>query len=418
MGTAQTQHPPIWRKSTWDQLLVVLVLWTVMATACLPGRSACAQEDRNRYNLLLLPSSREAMKSLQKSCRLWTQQPLRSAIQDISQQYGVPIWLDRQIDPTQIVRLGQAEQDATVAEELSRLASGTGNCGGLVENVYLIAPPDRLARIQRAAVVLHGQLASSYPELGGTQKALIWPDITSSNEIIELIQQEWGVKIEYELPHDLFYAAELPRSSLATQLSLLLGGFELQAKMARDKPDVESISAGTETVQPGPIDLNVLPLSADHLWQDIYSESLYSGKLTAQHRGQLEHRYPGSKIRELPDRRLAVLAETNVHGEILSMPFSAARARSTGNGRQPAKKYSFRVEELLPVEAVLSNLAQSFAMQIEWSEDSTPAHRNRLIQLRVENVSQQELLQEVCNQASLRLDVRGDKIIVSPMESN
>lgn len=393
-----------------------------LAATILAGSTAnwaWGQEDKNRYNLLLSPSSREAMKALQKNCRLWTQHSLRSAIQDVSRQYGVPIWLDRQIDPTQVVRLGQTDGDSTVLEELMRLASETGNRGGLVENIFLIAPSDRFARIQRAAIVLHGQIVSASAELGGIQQPLAWPDITSINEAIDLIQQTWRVSIDYELPHDLYYAVEFPPCSLATQLSLLLGGFDLQAAVVGDSQRSEVTSSASENSATGRLQLAVSPLSEDYMWRDSYADSLLGGRLTAQKRQQLQQRYPTSTIRDLSDRRLVVLAETNAHVELLSMPFAKTRDRSTvRSGRAQIKKYSFSVEELLPVEAVLSNLAQSFELQIEWAAETTQAHRNRLIQLRIENATQQELLEEVCRQASLQMVVQGDKYIVGPSERN
>jgi hypothetical protein len=393
--------------------LLTLVIWAITlaysVTSLVRG-----QEDNNRYNLLLKPSSREAMKSLSDSCRLWTQQPLRSALHDITRQYGVSIWLDRQIDPTQIVRLGQIEGEASLGEELARLAAETGNCGGLVENVYLIAPPDRFARIQRSAVVLHGQLASSHPDIGASQRPLQWPDISSSDEILDLIRQTWQAKIEYDLPHDLYYEGRLPACSLATQMSLFLGGFELQAKLVAIKTDTDPPPAGLVPGDPGKLELGVLPLTKDRSWQDVYTNSLYSTRLTADRRGRIEQEYPGSNIRQLSNERIAVLAETNVHVEILSLPFSRPKSRSPAAGRSALKKFSFRTEEPLPVEAVLSNLSQSFQLTIEWSAESTLSHRNRLVQLQAENVSQLELLQQVCSQADLRLEVRGDRIIVSP----
>jgi hypothetical protein len=375
---------------------------------------AFAQEDRNRFNLLLLPTSRVAMQKLQKSCRLWTQQSLRSTIQDISRQYGISIWLDRQIDPNQTVSMGSADQDSTLGRELARLASESGNCGGLVENVYLIAPPDRLARIQRAAVALHGQITSLQSETDTRQQILDWPDISSSNEILDRIRTQWDVSVDHELPHDLFYAFEFPKSTLATQVSLLLGAFDCQARLIRGKPVSQSNSDQTLDQSASTIQLSVQPLSTETHWQDIYADSLLSKRKRSPPGAELSQTYPGSSIRLLPDQRLAVNAETNVHVDILSLQYQSPGRQLARSGKSTAKKYSFSTDEPLPVEAILTMLSQNFAVRIEWSEDCSPADRNRLTQLRIENASQQELLQKVCEDAQLQLNDLGDRILISP----
>ena len=55
-----------------------LTAGTLVATLWI-GSCAAAQESHNAFNLLLLPTSRQAQQTLEQECRLWTQQSLRSA---------------------------------------------------------------------------------------------------------------------------------------------------------------------------------------------------------------------------------------------------------------------------------------------------------------------------------------------------
>ncbi len=387
--------------------------------------SAFAQENRNQHNLLLLSSSQQALRGLQQSCRLWSQQSLRSSASDLSHRYGIPIWIDRRIDPTQIVNLTQPSEEATLGEELRRLALSCGADSGLVENVYLIAPQGKLSRIQKAAVVFHGQLSATDRALSKASRSLEWSDITSTTELLDLIAETWKVQIDGELPHDLFYAGKFPPSSLATQISILLGGFDLQAQIAsEDKilrssqtdpadadPTLVQSSAKSEArveLNSRPFVLKLKPLSENHHWQDSYTRNVDSDALS-----YLRERFPEGTILQNSKSQVLVIGETNLHNEVLSIGMKAA-ARKVLRSTEEQPRYSFRIDAKLPVDVVLDSLAKNFQFTLEWSESVKPAQRNRLIQLNVENVTRQELLEQVCAQAELSFEDQGAKFIIGP----
>lgn len=359
---------------------------------------AIGQNHQNQHNLLLKSTSRQGLVQMQQACRMWSQQSLRSTIQEIASRYAVPIWIDRRIDPNQILDLSQSTQQSTLGDELDRLALSCGASSGLVENVYLIAPADRVARIQKAAIVLHGQLSAAGAGIASAQKSLEWPDIATPNELLEVIRQTWNVSISQELPHDLLYAGSLPECSLATQLALILGGFDLQA----------TLIDGVRGQHSDQWSLGVRQLSNSTNWQDSYSRSFNDEILAGLVAG-----FPGSKVEKQASGRLLVHGPTNLHNELLAMGMATGRNRnSNANGRQQV--YSFNIEAKLPVQAVLENLAKTLQFDLEWSDQCSTADRHRLIQLKVENVTRRQLLEQVCQEAQLSLEEREKKVIIHP----
>jgi|688.fasta_scaffold01259_17 hypothetical protein len=386
--------------------ILAVSLWQLNATSNLS-----AQDNRNHLNLLLLPTSQRAAGELQQSCSLWSQQSIRAILKDVAAQYQISVWLDRRQDPSQIVELSRSDVPTTLADELDRVATSSGAAGGLVENVYLIAPVDRLARIQRAAVVLHGQLSSTHRHFAQTSHPLQWNDVISSQELMQLISDTWHIQLQGPVPHDLYHASRFPESTLATQLSVLLGGFDLQAMLIGSGGDPG------KTAQPGGrVHLRISPLSEKATWSDNYARSL-----TDERRIELSKRYAGSKLEQLADKRWMVQGETNLHLDLLapknSKSSSVGNATHTPNG-ESQQQYTFSTDQALPVESILAHLGKSLGFQIQWSDRCSPLHRSRLIELSVKSASREQLLKEICDRAGLTFTDQDTQIFLEPSKTN
>ncbi|MEO8268700.1 MAG: hypothetical protein ABI557_03205, partial [Aureliella sp.] len=186
-------------------------------------------------NLLELPSSRAVQSALQAPARVfWDQTPLRKGLQELSQQFNVTIWLDRDIDPNQLVTSTAADvpRDASLQKTLEHIASVANAEPGLIENVVYIGPKERVSRLQRAAVELHDRLcrAGDGPR-PATLRELQWAELATPTDLLRGIESNWKIEIAGELPHDLFHAGQfLQPTTLATQVTVLLGGFEREVE--------------------------------------------------------------------------------------------------------------------------------------------------------------------------------------------
>lgn len=386
---------------------------------------AIAQDNNNQHNLLLKPTTRQAIERLKQPCRFWSQQSLRTTLNEISRRFDIAIWLDRRIDPTQLVDLPQATENSSLGLELVRLADSIGAGAGLVENIYLVAPRDRLARIQKAAVVLHGQLSSTGKSVVQKVKPLQWSDVTSYQELLSHIQEIWNVEIEVSLPHDLLHAGYFPECSLATQLAILLGGFDLQATMAAVNRNTEQ-TASVSTPDTGlPIEshpnaepplsgreerlaIKIRPISNSIHWKDRYARTANRELLE-----ELTNRFSSDQLEQVSNGWLLVNGETNLHYEIVSIGIGSGRRRNSTSD-ESQQLYTFNIEAKLPVEAVLLELSKNFQLELEWSEQCGAADRNRLVQLKAENVTRQQLLELVCERANLSCEQTEKGWIIHP----
>lgn len=358
--------------------------------------TASAQENRNQFNLLLLPTSREALAKVHQNCQLWSEKPLQLVIDDVQAHYQIPIWVDRRIDKEQAVSLTKPDSSSTLGGELSRISLACGVKGGLVENVYVLAPMNRLARIQRSAVVLHGQLSSSNKSLTSESRELEWPDITSSVEMLQIISQVWNVEFDSAtIPHDLWHAGKLPPCSLATQLALLLSGFDLQAVL-----DTKSASASSEQS----VKLKIVPLSDETAWHDSYQRTLSPAAIA-----ELRSSYPTATIEQAGKNTVKVRGETSLHLDVLAPP------KPKRTDKTPKEQLlTFELAAPVPVEAVLNNLSQKLGFTIVWSDECTSQHRSRLIELKVKDSSPRDLINKVCEAAQLRAVDQEKKFTIYP----
>lgn len=371
---------------------VAIVLATLLAY--IPNL-ACAQENRNELNLLLLPTSVDARAKLKQSCQMSNEKPLRYALVDIYGAYKLPFWVDRRVDLMQAAVVKRLDDSQTLGDELVRLAASCGVQGGFVENIYVMAPANRLARMQRSAVVLHGQLASKNKALAAQSRALEWPDITSSNELLQIIAKQWNVEVpDVELPHDLMHEGMLPKCTLSTQLALLLAGFDLQATLD---------PAST----PDRVKLKFDPLAVTTAWEDTYQRTPSESTLT-----ELRNRYPNGSLEIVKVERkeaVKVRGETNLHSDLLAPP----TPKRTNSPRQE-KRLTFELPTQIPIEAVIKKLSQDMKFEAIWSQECNVKHRGKLIQVNVKNATRAELLKAIADAAELRFVDEGERLLIYP----
>lgn len=367
--------------------------WALLFGLVLVLDSACAWPQSTTegnvvlVNMLELPSSRAAQRTLQTPTRIfWEQTPLRSGLQELGLQHGCTIWLDRNIDPSQLVstRAAGPDQDASLQGRLQYIASLTGAEMGLIENVIYFGPPGRVARLQRAAVELHDALSrtavqgrSSNPTAAQLRE-LHWPELVTSTELLEQIESTWQIYFDQRLPHDLFHAGKfLQPTTLATQVTVLLGGFELEAEWQQGNR------------------FRIIPLQSQTKWRASYPAREVDlrglvGFMDKYAGGQCETRGNVCHVRGVTDFHLALVA-----------PPRTASGTDISLGSK-SLRYDFQVVNT-QVSAVLESLAQSIGFELQWDQACSIAHRAQLISFEVKQVTLDQLLAEVARSSGLNI---------------
>ena len=342
-------------------------------------------------NLLELPSSRAAQAQLQSPVRIyWSETPLRTGLQEIGQQYRLSVWLDRDIDPNQLVTTEAAipQGDASLKGRFEHIAELVGAEVGLIENVVYIGPVGRVKRLQRAAVELHNQLSQAVVSPGmATLREWSWPELITSKELLQELESNWKITFDESLPYDLFHAGKfLQPTTFATQATVLMGGFEREVAWLQESR------------------FRVVPLKMASEWQAVYRKS----DIDIRRVGSLKERFVGAQC-QTRGNTSRVIGVTGFHLGLLEAAPAQAPAAALGNN---AERYEFEVANTA-VTSVLEHLGTSIGFDIEWDERCTQSSRDQRISFSVKQVTLDQLLAEIAKKSSLKIERRGTNVRVS-----
>jgi hypothetical protein len=155
----------------------------------------------------------------------WSGLPLREWAARMTTLAGLPIILDRRIDPTRPVTLtGRGE---TVRMVLDRVAVEAGATFDEVGSTIWLVPLDRSGQAARAAADRQWRIAKLPPPLRRTLTAtapLTWPAGARPGDLVARLATAARLDLEGRaaIPHDHLPANALPSLSLAERLDLVL----------------------------------------------------------------------------------------------------------------------------------------------------------------------------------------------------
>lgn len=355
-----------------------------------------------RFNLLTLPEAMATRERMQQSAQIFLDRAsLRSYIQPLSQRYRFSFWIDRRVDADKPLSLNLSQ--TTVADCLQALAQQCNAQAGLIENIVVIAPADRLAAMQYAAVRLHDQL--SRQEGASDHKTqlrpLEWPLLTTPSELAAQIAGNWGFAFPGKLPHDLLNAGQLQPCTVATQLTLLLGGFD-QCVAGRGLDSLRLIN---------------LPEAA--AWQATYDNA----SVSQNQRARVTQEFPDAAF-TLARSTLTLVGPTEAHVRLLTSAASATRESVAGKanpreprskGSDPLAKQRYTIQQLTPqpIRGVIMALSSQLGMQVEWDPAVSPAQLQKLVTLDEKEAQLDELLARLGKQSDLQITRRGKTVIVT-----
>ena len=349
-----------------------------------------------RFNLLTLPEASATRERLQQSAQIFLERvSLRSYIQPLSQRYRFAYWIDRRVDADQPISLSLSQ--STVAECLDALAQQCDARAGVIENIVVIAPADRLAAMQYAAVRLHDQLSRQLSSTESTAqlRPLDWPLLTTPSELANQIADNWGFSFPGKLPHDLMNAGQLQPCTVATQLTLLLGGFD-QCAAGRSLEALRLIS---------------LPEAA--AWQATYD----SARIPERNRALVSQEFPGTTL-TLARGTLSLTGTTEAHVRLLSVAVAGPRESSVAKsnkrerrptGTDPLAKQRYTIQQLTPqpIRVIVMALGNQLGLQVEWDPALSQAQLQKLVTLDEKEASLDAILTRLGQRADLQLTRQG-----------
>jgi hypothetical protein len=217
-----------------------LAIAAAIAACALVGAGAAGSAERTHW--ATGPALQQAL--TQQIDIVWSGNPVRQALGNLSRAQRVAILIDRRVDPGQKldlkldgVPMGTALQ--TIAD---RCGLGTARLGPVV----YVGPPAAAERLPTLAAAFEKDVRRLPPALRQKflqPKPLAWENLASPRDLLAELGRQNGVDIGglAHVPHDLWAEADLPPISLVDRLTLIAVQFDLGFAVAANGSGVELV---------------------------------------------------------------------------------------------------------------------------------------------------------------------------------
>lgn len=405
---------------------ISLALLVAVVFFCPIPQDNWAADVEVKFNLLSLPSSRQAEIVLSSPAQIEYQHaPLRACVAQMAERYRFSYWIDRRVDADRLLDL--QVRHSNVRECLSRLALVCNAEVGLVENVVTIARADHLAAMQYAAVRLHDQLSrghlahgqssdaqsSAAPRTGrgishdqAQLKPLSWSQLTTPSELATQLSTTWELPLMATMPHDLMNEGSLQPCTLATQCTLLFGGFDQCAAGRR------------------PTELKIVPLPRAASWQATYSQV----DIDQRNVEAIATEYPAAKLNQ-SGKLWTLRGSTAAHLRLLrrltptarqpAQPGGLRNNKKTKSSRDPLgeQKYTISKIEQQPIRSVLTALGTQLGLEIQWDTKLSQTSMLAIVTLEAKDAKLDDILQRLAAQAKITIEREGSTVSVTVLEA-
>ncbi len=177
----------------------------------------------------------------------WTQVPLGDWAERASRIAGLPVIIDRRLDPAFPITLdcrGEPLHDV-----LDRVAAMVGGQAEVLASSVRIGPLSVAGLASAAEQARDAELASLPPALRRTahqRAAWTWPTAARPRDLLATTAREAGLELDGldAIPHDHLPAATLPMLSLAERLDLVLAHYDRRIAWTTRGAEVVPLDAG------------------------------------------------------------------------------------------------------------------------------------------------------------------------------
>jgi len=330
---------------------------------------------------------------------VWSGNPLRKAIEDLSRAQEVAVLIDRRVDAGRKVSLVLDRVPlATALEEIARREE-LGYC--LFGPVAYFGPPQVASRLRTLAALRTEEVRHLPAEAKGPLlrlKPLAWPDFATPRDLLSQLAQESRLVLSglERVPHDLWAAAQLPPLSLVDRLTLIAVQFDLTFQAAAD--------GKTITLLPVPDSVAII-------------RSYEGGRQPQAVAEQYAALAPGAQIKVVGDK-VYVQGLLEEHEQITT-PRKASKRPSGPTASQDVGKIhidKMSVKEV-PAGQVLQELARKLKLDLKIDQAALGAAGISLqqrISVSVEDATVDQLLLEVAKAARLQIHRQGNVLQIGP----
>lgn len=179
----------------------------------------------------------------------WTRVPLREWARRVSETTGVPLIVDRRLDPDLTVTL--ASDGDTLRALLDRVAASATAAVEPLASTTRLVPRDHAGRAAAAEAartrVLRG-LTPDMRRIAERRATWSWPAAARPRDLVAAAADDAGLAVTGldRIPHDHLPAATLPLLQLAERLDLVLAHYDLRVAWSPTGGSIMPIDSGIE----------------------------------------------------------------------------------------------------------------------------------------------------------------------------
>ncbi len=325
----------------------------------------------------------------------WAEKPLRDGLMNLSELQRVAIFLDRRVDPNQLVTI--SAENLPLEAALRKIARSIGLDIGFVGSVVYVGPPQTCLRLATLAEVRNEQV-SELPKASHkrmlTRRAVGWPELSEPRLLVARMASNAGLTLPNieAIPHDMWRAQELPPLTFAEQATLVLAGFDMSFRYHQN---------GRQGL------LSRFPIV-------VTIERAYSTKNPDKLAAQLESEYPQAYV-EADKKKKQVLVRSMLEDHWKIEEGLGRGKRMLNPPKPPAasdQRFTLNVENK-PVGPLLSLLAKKIKVDLRFDSTVTEALKSKLVSASVKEATAIQLLNAMAEPAGLKVGARGKALVVS-----
>ncbi|MEM7315478.1 MAG: hypothetical protein AAF497_20235 [Planctomycetota bacterium] len=324
----------------------------------------------------------------------WQSKPLRDGLMNLSEAQRVSIFLDRRVDPGQLVTI--SVEETSLKEAVRKIARSVGLDIGFCGSVLYVGPPQTCLRLATLAEVRNEQI-SELPKAAHkrllTRRSVAWPDLSEPRLLVARMASNVGLTLPNveAIPHDMWWAQELPPLTFAEQATLVLAGFDMSFRYHQN--------ARQALLSKYPIVVTV--------------ERAYPTKDPKKLAEKLEKEYPQAYV-ESDRKKGRVLVRTMMedHWEIEASLGRGKRMLNPPKAAASLKRYTLSVENK-PVGPLLTLLAKKVEVDLRFDRGVTEEIRSQLVSASVKEATAVQLLSAMAKPAGLKIVTNGSALVVA-----
>lgn len=318
----------------------------------------------------------------------WSDRELRAGLASLAATENRPIFLDRRVDPGQVVTFRSEQVPFTrliglVAQHL-RLASAE------LQDVVYLGPAPNTSSLPALVSLKQAEVVQVSPELArkfAARKPRSWPRLSTPRSLLTQWSSEESIAISNleAIPHDLWDATELTPLNQVEYLSLILFGFGKTFEILSDDS------------------LRIVELDMQAKARHRYEARISTDELT-----RLRSDHPALKLQRTSSG-LQAEGPLAAHGELARY----LQRLTVSTAVRGTTTYTLTLSEQ-PVGGVLQALARETGLTLRISPQISSDQLSQRISISVQQASLEDLLTAILKSTPLRFDLQGKQLDILP----